>query len=205
MQLETQVAMKQICVFSILVMTMFSGFAQERFAWRSGPLTLWFEVMADSHEVRLTHAVKAWPYYDGHRPKGRVEIPSAVAWRGTARQVVEVGSNAFYRCDSLTEVVLPQGCRSIGSQAFCGCERLCRVEWNHSLSSIGEGAFAYCKSLQEVVLPLGVSRIGLSAFSMCHRLERVEMSEAAWQTCNGYTFHGCERVKIRKIGKKGEE
>ena len=42
----------------------------------------------------------------------KVTIPSTVYF---------IGSQAFYHCESLTEITLPEGLREIGVSAFAGC------------------------------------------------------------------------------------
>ncbi|MBQ9418289.1 MAG: leucine-rich repeat domain-containing protein [Bacteroidales bacterium] len=190
--------MKKAAVIISLVLMTLGVSAQEKFAVAVGENELWFEVIGESGEVRLTYPAKDWPYYSRCKPNGRVAVPSEVKRGGKRYKVVEVGDNAFYRCDSVVEVLLPEGCRRIGAQAFCGCERLQRVMWNEALEEVGEGAFAYCKGMREVRLPQKVSRVGLSAFAMCEGLEFVEMSETAWRTCNDLTFWGCKRMKSGK-------
>ncbi|MBP3762900.1 MAG: leucine-rich repeat domain-containing protein [Bacteroidales bacterium] len=158
-------------------------------ASREGQM-LCFQILADSATVRLTHPEREWPYYGPGKPKGVLTVPAEVQWQGRSFRVVEVGSNAFYRCDSLRQVVLPPVVR-IGAQAFNGCISLEAIDLPSSLREVGEGAFAYCRSLRTLELPPAVVRIGISAFAMCEGLRRVRMTEAAERLCDPLTFHGC--------------
>ena len=131
---------------------------------------LYYQVLRDGKSLRVTHPEKDWPYYSATKPVGRVTVPGVVRWNGAVYEVVEIGENAFYGCDSLTDIS-PGFVRSVGVQAFCGCKRLKNIELNECLHSIREGAFAYCESLNRLVLPdsvehtyrPGPSRIGASS------------------------------------------
>lgn len=54
---------------------------------------------------------------------------------------------------------------SIGDNAFYECNRITSVDIPDSVTGIGEYAFYYCKSLEWVEIPLSVTHIGREAFS----------------------------------------
>ena len=45
---------------------------------------------------------------------------------------------------SVREVVIPDGVKSIGEQAFCGCSALVDIKIPDSVEFIGDLAFGYC-------------------------------------------------------------
>ena len=61
--------------------------------------------------------------------------------------VAAIGDEAFYGCDQLTDVTLPESLLSIGVQAFYGCENLVNITIPDDIISIGEDAFDGCTSL----------------------------------------------------------
>lgn len=87
-------------------------------------------------------------------------------------------SNGFYIKDSIlveyrgkeSEVVIPDGIRSIGYSAFSRCDLLTSVTIPDSVTSIGDYAFKDCKSLIGVVIPDSVTTIGQGAFVGCDSL-----------------------------------
>lgn len=87
--------------------------------------------------------------------------------------VTTVGDGAFYNCDSLTSVIIPDSVTSIGSQAFYVCSNLTSVTMGSSVTAIGEGAFAGCRSLTGLTIPDSVTSIGNWAFSYCTGLTSV--------------------------------
>ena len=87
--------------------------------------------------------------------------------------VKEIGHNAFDECKSLTSVIIPDGVISIGDSAFWGCSGLTSITIPNSVIKIGRSAFERCKSLTSVTIPDSVTSIGSEAFKWCGKLESV--------------------------------
>ena len=87
--------------------------------------------------------------------------------------VTTIGNHAFYDCDSLTSVTIPDSVTTIGYEAFYGCTSLTSVNIPDSVTSIGNFAFADCTRLTSVNIPDSVTSIGERAFSWCTRLTSV--------------------------------
>ena len=58
---------------------------------------------------------------------GNVTIPSSVTFSGTEYSVTCIGDRAFYSCDGLTSVTIPNSVTSIGNAAFANCIELAEV------------------------------------------------------------------------------
>lgn len=158
---------------------------------------LYYQILSDGKSLRVTHPAEDWPYYSATKPVGSVTVPGVVRWNGAVYEVVEIGANAFYGCDSLI-AISPGFIKSIGSQAFCGCRMLKSIELDEHLRSIGEGAFAYCESLERLVLPDSVSEVRIAAFSMCTGLKEVVMHLHVEDVCDMMVFQGCPLMKESK-------
>ena len=78
-----------------------------------------------------------------------------------------VGSDAFYGCTAMSELLLGEGLQGLGDGAFGGCDALTSVVLPDRLQSIGNSVFSNCESLQSVILPEGLQSIGDYAFAYC--------------------------------------
>lgn len=91
--------------------------------------------------------------------------------------VTEIGRNAFYKCQTLNTIVIPENVSVIGDNAFYSCGKLRSINLPECVVSIGSSAFCYCSSLSGIVLPNSVTTIGASAFRDCSRLSNVVFSK----------------------------
>ena len=80
--------------------------------------------------------------------------------------VTVIGEKAFYECEGLTSVTLPETIENIEIGAFDGCTALAEINFPSSLKSIGASAF-YNAGLKSIDLPEGLEIIGTYAFSAC--------------------------------------
>lgn len=82
---------------------------------------------------------------------------------------VEIGECAFWRCDKVREVVIPESVEVIRFKAFSYCWNLKKVSIPESVREIGRLAFERCSMLEEVVIPESVENIRAYAFDGCYR------------------------------------
>ena len=80
-----------------------------------------------------------------------VVIPESVTRNGATYSVTSIGENAFYDCQGLTSVTIPNSVTTIGERAFSSCYGLTSVTIPTSVTSIGKQAFAYCRNMTAVV------------------------------------------------------
>ena len=83
--------------------------------------------------------------------------------------VTKIGGSAFYYCDNLTSITIPDSATEIGSNAFAYCSNLTSVTIPDSVKEIGSYAFYDCSDLTRVTIPDSVNEIGDGAFC-CSRL-----------------------------------
>ena len=94
-----------------------------------------------------------WKYY-----KGNLVIPEHIAYSsenfppqfGNNFPVVGIEGGAFYRCNYLTSVVIPNSVTYIGGSAFEGCESLNTITIPENVTDIGQRAFYDCSGLKKV-------------------------------------------------------
>ena len=64
-----------------------------------------------------------------------------------------IESAAFWRCNSLKEVIVPGYIKTIGEGAFLNCESLETVVLSEGVETVGDMAFVRCTNLKELHLP----------------------------------------------------
>lgn len=126
-------------------------------------------------------------------PDGIVEIKDSAFWHtfngnGKVERVIlpegvkSIGADAFHGCRSLAEINLPESLKTISSNAFYNCVSLETISMPDSVQVIGACAFEACPRLREVYIGSGVKEIGESAFKDCTFLETIYYNgtEAEW-------------------------
>ena len=87
-------------------------------------------------------------------------------------KLTEIGVDAFYCCENLEDINIPDGVTRIGRSAFYCNLSLRKINIPSSVTYIAENAFA-CAHLDSIDIPAGVTFIGRGAFWKCDRLKKV--------------------------------
>ncbi len=82
-------------------------------------------------------------------------------------RVTEIGRNAFYQCQTIKTIDLPETVSTIGDNAFMSCRELKSISIPESVASIGIAAFKNCTSLSEIDLPNMLTAIEKETFYNC--------------------------------------
>ena len=84
-----------------------------------------------------------------------------------------LGRYAFYECDTLKEISIPNGIISIEMYSFYGCESLIKASIPDNVKNLGTNAFQKCDVLTDVTLGKGITKISSYAFADCAELKSI--------------------------------
>ena len=121
---------------------------------------------------------------------GEIQIPDTVNYEGKDYTVTEISGWAFYLCDQLTTVHLPQSLQSIGVGAFCQCSNLKTIDIPDGVASLGSSAFYECGQLTSVRLSDNITEIGDWTFTRCYNLKDINFPKTL-QRIGEYAFYYC--------------
>lgn len=135
---------------------------------------------------------------------GEIIIPSTY----NGKPVTEVADDAFFNCDNITGVYLPDTITRIGNRAFCGCAALSEIVLGTGVTYIGTWAFRYSYNFNEITIPESVTYIGGQAFEYCAEglLIYCEASSkpsgwhSSWNPDNLDVIWGCDRYEYTLLG-----
>lgn len=101
-----------------------------------------------------------------------------------------VPEGAFWGCGELTEVVLPEDCKTIGVRAFYNCAKLAEITIPATVEYLNHDAFNGCSALESVNIPNKITAITGGLFSDCINLKTVtipssvkSIGEKAFENC----------------------
>ena len=127
-----------------------------------GGITWSYRIVDGTAEVFKGSGIPAIP----DTTAGKITIPSEL----DGHPVTRIGESAFWYCDQLTGVTIPDGVTIIGVEAFYGCDAMTSVTIPYSVTRIEELAFSDCYVLEDADIPYSVTSIADSAFSGCYAL-----------------------------------
>ena len=113
--------------------------------------------------------------------------------------VTSIGDYAFYECDKLSSVIIPDTVTSIGEAAFYWCMNINAVSIPDSVRTIGDTAFYSCDRLTKLTIGSGVTTIGEKAFYDCDRLAAVTLPDNVTKM-GSWAFYHCDRLAEAAIG-----
>lgn len=108
-----------------------------------------------------------------------------------------IKSEAFLLSNNLENVIIPDSVTEIEKSSFACMEQLKNITLSNNLSIIGHGAFENCISLKDITIPNNVISIGEDAFRYCINMESVNLS------CNAsigkHAFYDCYSLETVNI------
>ena len=148
---------------------------------------IYYNIIQGTKNVEVTHDGSYENSYNGD-----VIIPEKIIFDGVNYSVLKIGSYAFWNCNRLTSIIIPNTITDIEDWSFQGCKNLTSIILHDILTSIGSRAFSD-SGLTSVKLPNSLISIGGGAFSNS-KLTSIDIPNSV-TTMDGNIFSGCHELK----------
>ena len=111
--------------------------------------------------------------------------------------IKEIGTYAFFSCESLKAVTFPKSLEIIGNGAFEGNYALKQVNFAEGgkLHYLNQGVFEYCIGLESIDLPEGVVFVGADVFFGCISLKHVSLPASLYFFSGAGAFRNCISIE----------
>jgi hypothetical protein len=129
---------------------------------------------------------------------GKSGIPLVIPREIGGIEIKSIGNGAFYDCEYLTSITIPDSVTSIGDNAFERCVSFTNITIPDGVTSIGSNAFSRCTSLKNITIPNSVKNIGVGAFYGCYNLISMTIPDGI-TSINEWVFGGCTSLTNVKI------
>ena len=117
------------------------------------------------------------------------DMPEEVSSVQIADGITDIPDAAFWGCETLVDVTLPQTLRTIGKNAFVQCVNLARINIPEGVTSIGGDAFFLCRSLTRLTIPDSVTSIEGNPFQYTSAEIQVSPGNPAFSVTDGVLFN----------------
>ncbi len=105
--------------------------------------------------------------------------------------------SAFWGCEEMIEITIPNGVVEIGQTAFSHCEKLQKLVIPSSVKTIGLQAFSYCEEMIEITIPSSVTSFGKELFTGCKKIATITYTGtmAEWDALKNTEYLGLNAIR----------
>lgn len=135
----------------------------------------------------------------------RLDGATLVKYVGNSEKVVipdgikVIGEEAFAGNTVLKEITFPSDLEEISYHAFYGCTQLESVKIPDKVEKIGNAAFAECVSLKQIQIGSGLKALGSAVFCGDRNLQKFEMSCDAYHVRGGVIYDKDEELIVEML------
>ncbi len=124
-----------------------------------------------------------------------VKLPSILTHNNMEYAMTSIGDCAFFECNSLTKIIIPNSVTNIGDHAFYCCNNLTTICIPNSVISIGTCAFDMCENLTSINFgkKSKLMRIESSVFSFCRKIAKINIPNNV-TSIGDYAFYCCNNL-----------
>lgn len=97
---------------------------------------IWYNIITNDNIATVTSNPNGDQYF------GNVYIPEEITYNEKQYPITKIGEYAFYACNNLTSIDIPNSVTTIGDFAFKDCTNLTSITIPGSITNIGRDAFA---------------------------------------------------------------
>ena len=115
--------------------------------------------------------------------------------------VNKIGSYAFYYCQKLSTVILPDDITEISNSAFYNNRALTLSKLPNNLKTIGQSAFYNCLVMPLKELPNSITTIGNEAFRACRLIELDKLPDNLTTVADS-VFYECYALNLKSLPSK---
>lgn len=126
----------------------------------------------------------------GDDVNSNVVIDSVVVYDGRKYPVTKIETAAFWYCDRLVNVTMPNSIVEIGNSVFQDCDKLKIVDVSDSIEIMGDNTFWGCTSLERTGIPGKITKIPDGTFGKCHSLHYI-FSTSDIKVIGDQAFYEC--------------
>lgn len=121
---------------------------------------------------------------------GDVVIKDSIEYNSQSYQVTNLSDRAFYQCDKITSIVIPQGVTTIGDYVFYECSGLTSASLADSVVNIGRNLFYDCINLKDIRLPSNIKTLADHMFYGCYQITEFVVPSTV-TTIDYWALGGC--------------
>ena len=106
------------------LLTSTHAFAHDFEAKNSDGVTIYYNIISSTDKTCAVTFRGSYYYSYSDEYTGSIVLPEIVTYNGTTYSVTSIGGYAFWGCEGLTSVTIPNSVTSISGYAFDGCTGL---------------------------------------------------------------------------------